>query len=128
MKFLLDTHILLWAATSPNKLSRKTRRLLEDTENALVFSVVSLWEVVVKRSLERDDFQVDPRELRRGLIDNGYEELPVTGAHALALEDLPSLHKDPFDRMLLAQARVEGLSLLTADERLLQYPGAVQKG
>jgi len=128
VKFLLDTHILLWAATSPNKLSRKTRRLLEDTENALVFSVVSLWEVVVKRSLERDDFQVDPRELRRGLIDNGYEELPVTGAHALALEDLPSLHKDPFDRMLLAQARVEGLSLLTADERLLQYPGAVQKG
>ena len=127
MKFLLDTHILLWAAISPSKLSRKTRRLLDDQENMLVFSAVNLWEIAVKRALAREDFQVDPRELRRGLIDNGYGELPVTSAHALALEDLPALHRDPFDRMLLAQGRIEGLSLLTADERVLQYPGAVQK-
>jgi len=127
VRYLLDTHVLLWAASSPGQLSRKTRRLLDDPANALVFSPVSLWEVAIKRSLARDDFQVDPRELRRGLVDNGYGELPVTSAHALALEDLPVLHKDPFDRMLVAQARVEGLSLLTSDERVLQYPGAIQK-
>jgi PIN domain nuclease of toxin-antitoxin system len=127
LKLLLDTHILLWAAGRPEKLSRKARRLLDDPSNALIFSAVSLWEIVIKQGLGRDDFDVNARQLRRGLLDNEYSELAMTSAHALALDDLPPLHKDPFDRMLLAQSRVEGLTLLTADALILQYPGLVQK-
>jgi len=127
LKLLLDTHILLWAAGRPEKLSRKARRLLDDPDNALIFSAVSLWEIVIKQGLGRDDFDVNARQLRRGLLDNEYGELAVTSAHALAIEDLPPLHKDPFDRMLLAQSRVEGFTLLTADAQILQYPGLIQK-
>ncbi len=127
MKLLLDTHILLWAAGRPEKLSRKARRLLDDPDNALIFSAVSLWEIVIKQGLGRDDFDVNARQLRRGLLDNEYGELAVTSAHALAIDDLPPLHKDPFDRMLLAQSRVEGFTLLTADAQILQYPGLIQK-
>lgn len=127
MKLLLDTHVLLWAAGQTGKLSRKTRTLLGDPDNALAFSAASLWEICIKQSLGRDDFQVDARQLRRGLLDNGYSELAVTGAHALALDDLPPLHQDPFDRMLLAQARVEGITLLTADAQVLRYSGPVMK-
>jgi len=127
VKLLLDTHVLLWAAGQTGKLSRKTRTLLGDPDNALAFSAASLWEICIKQSLGRDDFQVDARQLRRGLLDNGYSELAVTGAHALALDDLPPLHQDPFDRMLLAQARVEGITLLTADAQVLRYSGPVMK-
>ena len=87
MRFLLDTHILLWAAGPYDKLSRKTRQLLGDPDNILVFSTASLWEIVIKRKLERDDFAVDPRELRRASLDNGYEELAITSLHAFAVED-----------------------------------------
>lgn len=127
MKLLLDTHILLWAAGRPEKLSRKARRLLDDPDNTLIFSAVSLWEIVIKQGLGRDDFDVNARQLRRGLLDNEYSELAVISAHALAIDDLPPLHKDPFDRMLLAQSRVEGFTLLTADAQILQYPGLIQK-
>lgn len=127
MNFLLDTHILLWAAGQPEKLSRKTRGLLSDPGNSLLFSAVSLWEIVVKQTIGRDDFDVDPRLLRRGLVDNGYSEVGITSTHALAVKDLPPLHRDPFDRMLLAQSRVEGLVLLTADAAVLRYPGLLQK-
>lgn len=127
MNLLLDTHILLWAAARPEKLSRKTLRLFDDPDNTLVFSAASLWEIVIKQSLGRDDFDVNARQLRRGLLDNGYNELLVTSTHALALDDLPPLHKDPFDRMLLAQSQVEGFTLLTADKQVLQYPGLIQK-
>ncbi len=127
MKFLLDTHVLLWATGQPEKLSRKARGLLADPDNALIFSAVSLWEIVIKQGIGRDDFRVDARQLRRGLLDNGYSELAVTSAHALALDDLPPLHRDPFDRMLLAQSRVEGITLLTADATVLRYPGPIQK-
>jgi PIN domain nuclease of toxin-antitoxin system len=127
VKLLLDTHVLLWAAGQPDKLSRKTRTLLADPDNDLVFSAASLWEIVIKQGLGRDDFKVDARQLRRGLLDNGYSELAMTSAHALAVDDLPSLHRDPFDRMLLAQSRVEGITLLTADAQVLRYPGPVQR-
>jgi PIN domain nuclease of toxin-antitoxin system len=127
LNLLLDTHILLWAAARPEKLSRKTLRLFDNPDNTLVFSAASLWEIVIKKSLGRDDFDVNARQLRRGLLDNGYNELLVTSTHALALDDLPPLHKDPFDRMLLAQSRVEGFTLLTADKQVLQYPGLIQK-
>lgn len=127
MKLLLDTHILLWAAGLPGKLPRTARKLIEDTENLLLFSPANLWEIAIKRSLGRDDFQVDPRLLHRGLIDNGYEELPIASRHALAAGDLPPLHKDPFDRMLVAQALEEGIVLLTADPLVAQYPGPIRK-
>jgi len=127
VKLLLDTHVLLWAASHPEKLSRRARRLLSDPENILIFSAVSLWEIAIKQGIGRSDFQVDARLLRRGLLDNGYEELAMTSAHAVALDTLPPLHKDPFDRMLVAQARVEGITLMTADAQLAKYPVAVQK-
>jgi PIN domain nuclease of toxin-antitoxin system len=127
VKLLLDTHLLLWASDRPEKLSDQARRLLNDSDNALVFSVASLWEVAIKQSLNRSDFRADARLLRRGLLDNGYDELAVTGAHAVALDSLPPLHNDPFDRILLAQAKVEGITLLTSDDRVAQYPGAIRK-
>lgn len=126
MKLLLDTHLLLWAAGAPKRLPAAARRLLGDARNELLFSVASLWEIVIKRSLGRDDFRVDPRLLRRGLLENGYFELPVSGEHALAVDGLPPLHKDPFDRLLVAQAQVESVTLLTADPLLGRYPGPVR--
>lgn len=126
MTLLLDTQILLWAAGDEARLSASARRLLNDDDNVLLFSAASLWEVVIKRTLGRDDFTVEPQVLRRGLLDNGYVELPITGQHALGVEGLPVLHKDPFDRILLAQAIVEGVTLLTHDEQLARYPGPVR--
>ena len=126
MKLLLDTHVLLWAAGAPRRLSPAARALLEDEANELLFSAASLWEVAIKQQLGREDFRADARLLRRGLLDNGYAELPVTSAHATAFDLLPPLHKDPFDRMLIAQAVVEGIMLLTADANLARYPGPIQ--
>ena len=127
MKLLLDTHLLLWAAGSPGQLPAKARVLMEDPQNDLLFSAASLWEIVIKRSLGRSDFQVDARVLRRGLLDNGYKELTITSEHSVFIDSLPLLHKDPFNRILVAQATVEGITLLTADVLLAQYPGPVQQ-
>ena len=127
MKLLLDTQLLLWAAGEPERLSAKAKRQLNDPDNELLFSAASLWEITIKSSLGRDDFRVEPRLLRRGLLDNGYVELPVTSEHAVSVDTLPLLHKDPFDRLLLAQALVEGITLLTADEQLARYRGPVRK-
>ena len=127
MKFLLDTHLLLWAAGNPDRLPAAARRLLDDLQNELIFSSASLWEVAIKRGLGRGDFRVDARLLRRGLLDNGYGELPITSEHAVALDSLPSIHKDPFDRILIAQSMVEGITLLTADPLVAQYPAPVRK-
>jgi len=126
VKLLLDTHLLLWAAGQPEKLSAEARRLLEDPRSVLYFSAASIWEIAIKRSLGREDFRVEPRVLRRGLLDNGYEELVITSEHALATDGLPPLHKDPFDRILLAQALSEGITLLTADATVAAYPGPVR--
>jgi len=122
MKLLMDTHLLLWAARNAQRLSPKAQNIITDTANELLFSVVSLWEVVIKRGIGRADFQFDPRLLRRGLLDNGYAELEVSSAHVLAVSALPPMHKDPFDRLLLAQAMTEGMTLLTADSVLARYP------
>jgi PIN domain nuclease of toxin-antitoxin system len=127
VKLLLDTQILLWSAGQPERLSAAARRQLNNPKNELLFSAASLWEIAIKHSLGRDDFRVEPRLLRRGLLDNGYIELPVTSEHAVTLDSLPDLHKDPFDRILLAQALSEGITLLTADEELARYPGPVRK-
>lgn len=126
MKLLLDTHVLLWAAGSPDQLSPAARILLDDPQNALLFSAASLWEVAIKRGLGRSDFQVDPRLLRRGLLDNGYDELSISSEHAVAADSLPHIHKDPFDRILIAQAMVEGVLLLTADPWVARYPGPIR--
>ena len=127
MKLLLDTQILLWAAGRPERLSVAARRQLADPANELLFSAASLWEIAIKSSLGRDDFRVEPRVLRRSLLDNGYIELPVTSEHAVNVESLPDLHKDPFDRILLAQAVTEGITLLTSDAQLARYRGPVRK-
>jgi len=127
MKLLLDTHLLLWAAGQPARLPRRARALIEDPENELFFSAASLWEIAIKRGLGRQDFKVDARLLRRGLLDNGYGELPITSEHAVNTDQLPELHKDPFDRILIAQANVEGITLLTDDRRVAAYPGPVRK-
>jgi PIN domain nuclease of toxin-antitoxin system len=126
MKLLLDTHLLLWAAGKPNRLSPAARRLIDSTANELLFSAASVWEVAIKRGLGRSDFQADPRLLRRGLLDNGYTELPILSDHVVAIESLPPIHKDPFDRLLVAQASVEGITLLTVDSIVAEYPGPVR--
>jgi PIN domain nuclease of toxin-antitoxin system len=127
LRLLLDTHILLLAAGAPERLPEHGRRMLDDPSAELIFSAASIWEISIKRGLNRDDFQVDPRALRRGLLNNGYIEMPITGAHALALDVLPPIHKDPFDRMLIAQSIVENTTLVTVDPIVARYPGPISR-
>ena len=127
MKLLLDTKLLLWAAASPAKLPLPARKLLKDPQNELIFSAASLWEVAIKSDLGRKDFHVDARVLRRGLLDNGYQELAISSAHAVAVKGLPLIHKDPFDRILVAQSMVEGITLLTTDSTIAKYGATVRK-
>ncbi|MCW5954568.1 MAG: type II toxin-antitoxin system VapC family toxin [Propionibacteriaceae bacterium] len=123
MRLLLDTHVLLWAAagTLPAELAEH----IADEDNDLHFSPASIWEIVIKKALGRPDFTVDPTQLHRALIATGYREVPITGRATLQVATLPDLHKDPFDRVLVAQAIEEGLTLLTADRSLAGYPGGV---
>ena len=127
MRFLLDTQILLWAADDSKRLSAKARKVLTDNDNELVFSAASVWEISIKNSLGRADFAIDPERFRRALIENLYLELPITGEHAAATALLPQLHRDPFDRLLIAQAMTEGIALLTADAEVARYPGSIYK-
>jgi len=123
MKILLDTHILLWAAD--DKLPPEAVQYIENRANTLLFSSASIWEVVIKRGLDRADFTIDPTSLYSGLLGAGYRELPITGLHTLIVSTLPPLHKDPFDRILIAQSISEGIPFLTADKLLCQYPGSI---
>ena len=127
MKFLLDTQFLLWAAGQPRRLSTAARQILTDPRHELLFTAASLWEITIKNTLGREDFRVEPRLLRRGLLDNGYTELPITSQHAVSIHALAPLHKDPFDRLLLTQALSEGITLLTGDAQLARYPGPVRQ-
>jgi PIN domain nuclease of toxin-antitoxin system len=126
VRLLLDTHLIIWAAGRSSRLSKTAKTLMGDSGTELVFSAASIWEVAIKRALGNIRFQVDPRLLRRGLLDNGYSELPVSSDHGIAVSELALLHKDPFDRILIAQAMVEGITLLTADSRVAQYPGPIR--
>lgn len=126
MKLLLDTHLLLWAANEPDRLSAEAIALLSDTDHELLFSAASIWEIAIKNGLGRDDFKVDARLLRRGLLDNKYRELPIMSAHAVLVESLPLIHKDPFDRILIAQATAESITLVTSDKIVAKYPGSIQ--
>ena len=127
MQLLLDTHLLVWAMGEPERLDPALVHLLEDPLNTPVFSVASLWELVIKRGLDRPDFQLEPTLLRPALLEAGWRELPVGAHHVLAVGQLPALHRDPFDRLLLAQAQADGLLLITADQQLAQYPGPVRR-
>jgi PIN domain nuclease of toxin-antitoxin system len=127
VKLLLDTQLLLWAAADPGQLSPAARKLISDPTNELLFSAASIWEVSIKNSLRRQDFRVEPRLLRRGLIDNGYVELPITSQHAVNIDTLPPVHRDPFDRMLVSQALIEGITLLTTDSQVAKYKGPVRR-
>ena len=127
MKFLLDTRLLLWTVREPERLPVAARALLADPDNELIFSVVSIWEAAIKSGLGKKSFETNPRILRRRLLDNGYIELPLSGQHAVTIDLLPPIHKDPFDRILVAQATVEGITLLTVDPLVARYPGPVKR-
>lgn len=127
MKLLLDTHVLLWAANDSRRLSAGFRKMIKDPNNNLLFSSASLWEITIKCGRGKDDFRIEPRLLYRGLLDNGYSDLPVTSVHAVAVDQLPPIHKDPFDRILIAQAITEGATLLTVDPLVAKYPGPILK-
>ena len=123
MKLLLDTHILLWAAA--DSLPPAAAKYVLDESNELFFSPASIWEIVIKHGLNRADFSADPNLLNNALLENGYKQIPITAEHTLITGTLPQHHKDPFDRILLAQSISEGISLLTADEVLVKYPAPV---
>ena len=97
MNLLLDTHILLWVAGQPDRLSEECREMLLNPANTLIFSAASLWEITIKTGIGRSDFNVDPIRLRKMLLLNTYRELPISSEHATALIALPFLHKDPFE-------------------------------
>ena len=126
-RLLLDTHLLLWAAILPERLSQKASQLMSDAGNTLYFSPASIWEISIKLSRPRDDLSIDVQEWRAGLLDNGYQELVINSLHAMSVRNLPDIHKDPFDRLLLAQAMREDLTLVTSDAMLASYPGPILK-
>jgi PIN domain nuclease of toxin-antitoxin system len=123
---LLDTQLLVWVGYAPQRLDRSLAAELVDRRRDISFSVVSIWEVAIKASLGRDDFQVNPPALRLGLLEQGFRELPIQVNHVLSVQHLPRIHRDPFDRLLVAQAAEERLSLLTADRTLLGYGDGVR--
>lgn len=127
MKLLLDTHLLLWTAQKSSRLSSKAVKLITDPANELAFSVASLWEFGIKHAKVPAQFNTTPSELREALLQSGYLEVGITGKHVLAISNLPALHGDPFDRLLVAQTAVEGMTLLTSDAQVAQYPGSIRK-
>jgi len=131
MRLLLDTHLLIWSAGTyagpSSPMSREADALIDDPANTLHFSPASIWEVAIKNAQGRPDFNNDPHLLRRALLDNGYLELPITSEHAAAVAFLPPIHKDPFDRLLVAQATIERVTLLTADAKIAEYSGPIRR-
>jgi PIN domain nuclease of toxin-antitoxin system len=126
MKFLADTHLLLWLAEDNPRLSSRAKSLLLDATHEVYFSSASIWEISIKYPLGRSEIDIPAGELHAGMKRYGFLELPVTSEHALAVADLPSTHGDPFDRILVAQAKVEDMQLLTADRTLSTYPGVLR--
>ncbi|HFD8834839.1 TPA: type II toxin-antitoxin system VapC family toxin [Salmonella enterica] len=120
MDLLLDTNILLFMAYEPEKLKGGVVDLLEDTDKTLCFSAASIWEVVIKSNLNKADFSVDPEQFRNGLFGAGLIEIPIKSEHTLVVNDLPEkLHKDPFDRLIIAQAKYIKIPLITSDRKLI---------
>lgn len=119
--YLLDTHVLLWVAQDSPLLSDRAREIIGNPANDILISVANIWEVVIKSGLGRTDFTVNPVQLREQALRAGFGELPIRAGHVLEVGALPRVHTDPFDRILLAQARIEQFTLLTADQRVLNY-------
>lgn len=124
---MLDTQILIWVSLDSPRLPPGARELIGDRGNQLLFSAASIWEVAIKTSRGRPDFEIDPSDFRHRLLSSGYVELPVTGDHAVNVATLPRIHRDPFDRILIAQAQSEAITLLTADETVARYPGPIRQ-
>jgi PIN domain nuclease of toxin-antitoxin system len=125
MRVLIDTHMALWVATKSERLPKAAKNLMEDWRNILFFSTVSIWEIAIKSNLDRGDFQYDAEGVRKELLKYGFEEITLEGRHAVSIRNLPNLHGDPFDRILIAQAAAENMHLLTADETIARYPGDI---
>jgi PIN domain nuclease of toxin-antitoxin system len=127
MKYLLDTHFILWLPIGGAGITRAARTIVEDSSNEFLFSAASLWEVALKRVRYGSNFAYNPRAIRTEMLQNGYEEVPIQGSHVVAVDALPPIHKDPFDRLLIAQAMIEGITLLTVDATIARYPGLICK-
>jgi PIN domain nuclease of toxin-antitoxin system len=125
-RFLVDTQLLVWNANKSRRLPARVERLFRDGRHEFFASVASIWEVAIKAPLGQKGFDAEPGPLRESLVESGFRELPVTGAHAVAIERLPLLHGDPFDRLIVAQALVEPMVLVTTDVRLGAYPGNIE--
>ena len=126
MRLLLDTHLLLWSVAASRRLPLDVREMLVDPGNAVFYSAASIWEITIKSALRRRDFRVDPVRLLSVLPETGFAALPVRAFHAARVADLPAHHKDPFDRLLVAQAVAEPLVLLTNDAQLERYGAQVR--
>ncbi|HEX7730590.1 MAG TPA: type II toxin-antitoxin system VapC family toxin [Terracidiphilus sp.] len=127
MTYLLDTHFLVWILIDDSHISKAARTILTDPRNRLIFSVASIWELSIKHARRPKFIPIDPSVIRRKLLEDGYIELPISGEHVLAAGALPPIHKDPFDRLLIAQSTIEGIVLLTADKGIATYPGLIRK-
>lgn len=121
MRLLLDTHILLWWVAGDRKLPRSLRDRITSAENDVSVSAATFWEIAIKMSLGRID--IDLEELRAAVNADGFTELPVQIAHTLRFQELPDHHRDPFDRLLIAQSIADGHRLVTRDESILAYTG-----
>jgi PIN domain nuclease of toxin-antitoxin system len=126
VRILVDTHLLLWAVGSSRRLPKEARSLILDAANEVFYSAASVWEVAIKSALRRRDFKADPAVLVRALEQSGFAELPVTAAHAVRVAGLPTIHGDPFDRLLVAQSLIEPMTLLTNDAVLVGYGPLVE--
>ena len=127
MKYLLDTHIILWAATDVKRLSRKAKTILEDMANVLYFSPISFWEISVKHAKHPDQMAITSEQARELAVKMGFIELPVRSRHGVDIANLPDIHNDPFDRMLITQARSDGLKLVSHDHKVAAYGEAIVK-
>ena len=127
MKYLIDTHVLIWSTMDSQKLSARAKAILLNPDNVCYFSAASVWEIAIKRARHADMIPIGANEARRLFLDSGYRELSVSSVHSAAVEYLPSIHADPFDRMLVAQARVEGMRIATHDHLLPGYGDFVDK-
>ena len=121
MRLLLDTHILLWAIGEPSKLPRAAREAILDASNEVLFSAASIWEIAIKSQLRRADFVANPESIARAAVESGFDELPLRAQHGALTARLPGHHRDPFDRLLVAQAITEPARLLTVDSALRPY-------
>lgn len=125
MDYLLDTYILLWAEIEPEKLPKKAKDILENPRNRLFVSAVNFWEITVKNALQKEDFKIDPYRFREQLQEDGYEEMGIKIEHVMAVGWLPQIHKDPFDHLLIAQAVVEEIPLITHDKFIRRYSAPI---